>query len=205
MARRARLRTTLAASLAAALLLTGCGGGGEEQEVTGSVVDPPFEVAATPMKDTDGKPFSLAEDTDARLTLVFFGYTQCPDVCPLVMQTLTSGLNKLDDAEREQVEVVFVTTDPATDTGPVLRDYLDRFDPSYVGVRGDLETTKAVAESVGVFVADGEELASGGYDLGSHGTYVIAVDGNDRAPMFWRQSTSAAQFAHDVSSLLGDA
>ncbi|MDN4173076.1 SCO family protein [Nocardioides sp. SOB77] len=199
-----RSRPGLAGVLAGALLLAGCGGS-DEPEVTGSVVDPPFEVAATPLEDTDGQPFSLADDTDARLTLVFFGYTQCPDVCPLVMQTLTSGLNKLSDAEREQVEVAFVSTDPATDTGPVLRDYLDRFDPTYVGVRGDLDTTAAVAESVGVFVADGEELDSGGYGLDSHSTYVIAVDGNDQAPMFWRQSTSAAQFAHDISTLLGDA
>ena len=205
MRRPGRGRGGIVALLAAAVLLSGCGGGGDEQEVAGRVVDPPFQVAATPLKDTDGRPFSLTQDTDARLTLVFFGYTQCPDVCPLIMQTLTSGLNKLSDAEREQVEVVFVTTDPATDTGPVLRDYLDRFDPSYVGVRGDLDTTVAVAESVGVFVADGAQLESGGYDLGSHGTYVIAVDGSDQAPMFWRQDTSAAQFASDVSTLLGDA
>ncbi|MDN4163146.1 SCO family protein [Nocardioides abyssi] len=205
MGRSARLRTALASTLAAGLLLAGCGGESGDGEVTGSVVDPPFEVAATPLTDTEGKPFSLADDTDARLTLVFFGYTQCPDICPMVMQTLTSGLTKLSDEEREQVDVVFVTTDPATDTRAVLRDYLDRFDPSYVGVRGDLDTTATVAESVGVFVADGEELASGGYDLGSHGTYVIAVDGNDRAPMFWRQDTSADEFRSDISSLLGDA
>jgi protein SCO1/2 len=196
------LRTALATALAA-VLLAGCGGG--DDEVTGSVVDPPFQVAATPLTDTEGEPFSLADDTDARLTLVFFGYTQCPDICQIVMQTLTSGLNRLSDEEREQVEVVFVTTDPATDTPAVLRDYLDRFDPSYVGARSDLDTIASVAESVGVFVADGEELDSGGYDLGSHGTYVIAVDGNDEAPMFWRQDTSAAQFSSDISSLLGDA
>lgn len=204
MRRPARLRAALATALAAGLLLAGCGSD-DGGEVTGSVVDPPFQVAATPLEDTDGKAFSLAKGTGARLTLVFFGYTQCPDICPMVMQTLTSGLNRLDDDEREQVDVVFVTTDPATDTPEVLRDYLDRFDPSYVGVRGDLETTKAVGESVGVFVADGEELESGGYDLGSHGTYVIAVDGNGDAPMFWRQTTSAAQFADDISFLLGDA
>lgn len=190
--------------LAAALLvLSGCGD--DPQQTTGSVVEPPFEVASTPLTDTDGEPFSLTADTDERLTLVFFGYTRCPDVCPLVMQTLTSGLTRLSDAEREQVEVVFVTTDPATDTAPVLRDYLDRFDPSYVGVRGDLDTTAAVARSMGVFVADGEELESGGYDLGSHGSYVLAVDGDDRAPMFWRQDTSAAQFARDISLLLDEA
>ncbi|GGO69557.1 SCO family protein [Nocardioides deserti] len=215
MARSDRRRSTVRASVAAALaavLLAGCGsgttgssGGGDDDDFTGSVVEPPFEVAATPLTDTEGEPFSLADDTDARLTLVFFGYTQCPDICPMVMQTLTSGLNRLSDEEREQVEVVFVTTDPATDSAGVLRDYLDRFDPAYVGVRSDLDTTATVAESVGVFVADGEELESGGYDLGSHGTYVIAVDGNDEAPMFWRQDTSAAQFSSDISALLGDA
>ncbi|WKN50125.1 SCO family protein [Nocardioides sp. Arc9.136] len=206
--RRSRTARALAGALAAGLLLAGCSGGddgGGGAATTGSVVEPPFDVASAPLTDTDGRAFSLTEDTDARLTLVFFGYTQCPDICPLVMQTLTSGLSKLTDAEREQVEVVFVTTDPATDEAAVLRDYLDRFDPSYVGVRGDLDTTVEVARSVGVFVADGEQLDSGGYDLGSHGTYLIAVDGNDQAPMFWRQDTSAAEYAADISSLLGDA
>jgi protein SCO1/2 len=197
-------RAGLAGVLAATLLLVGCSGE-DPAETTGSVVQPPFEVASTQLTDTEGEPFSLTEDTDEPLTLVFFGYTRCPDVCPLVMQTLTSALSRLDPEQREQVEVVFVSTDPATDTPQVLRDYLDRFDPSYVGVRGDLDATADVAESVGVFVADAEQLDSGGYDLGSHGSYVIAVDGSDQAPMFWRQDTSAAEFAADISALLEDA
>ncbi|WP_435741502.1 SCO family protein [Nocardioides sp. SYSU DS0663] len=198
-----RSRVALAGALAAALLLTACGE--DQPETAGSVVEPPFDVAATSLTDTGGEPFSLTEDTEEPLTLVFFGYTQCPDVCPLVMQTLTSGLTKLSEEEREQVQVVFVSTDPATDTPEVLRDYLDRFDPGYVGVRGDLDATVELAKSVGIFVADAEQLASGGYDLGSHGSYVVAINGDDKAPMFWRQDTSAAQFAHDVSVLLEDA
>lgn len=202
------MRRTLAAVLAAlVLVLAGCGGAedGASGELAGTAVDPPFQVGAQALTTTDGAPFSLVGDSDARLTLMFFGYTRCPDICPMVMQTITSALTRLDDADRELVDVVFVTTDPARDTGPVLRDYLDRLDPSYIGLTGDLEEVVALAETVGIFVADAEELDSGGYDLGSHGAQVIGVDGTGEAPIFWRQDTSSAQYAADIELLLGDA
>ncbi|NPC95342.1 SCO family protein [Nocardioides sp. zg-DK7169] len=167
-------------------------------------MEPPFDVAATTLTDTDGRPFSLAQDTEDPLTLVFFGYTRCPDVCPAVMSTITSALTRLDEEDREQVQVVFVTTDPSRDDAETLRRYLDRFDEDFVGVTGELEDIGALAESVGVFVAGAEELASGGYDLGSHGAQVIAVDQDGQAPMYWGQDTSSADYAHDIELLVGD-
>jgi protein SCO1/2 len=167
-------------------------------------VDPPFEVAATPLTSTDGAPYSLVEDTERPLTLVFFGYTNCPDICGLVMSTLATAVNQLDEADREQVEVVFVTTDPARDTAPVVERYVGQFHDSFVGLTGELPTIVDVAEPLGIAVEKGDRLPSGGYDV-THGTQVIGIDGADEAPVYWGQETSAAQFRADIETLLSEA
>lgn len=192
------------AALVTLVLLTACGTDEPSGRLTASPVDPPFELADVPLATTEGGELSLA-DPGARLSIVFFGYTHCPDVCPLVMSSIATALTRLDEADRDQVQLVFVTTDPSRDDEDRLRTYLDGYDPTAVGLTGDLDDIKTLGESVGVFVADGEELASGGYDLGSHGSQVIAVDGEGEAPAFWRQDVSSADLAADIELLLGDA
>ena len=117
-------------------LLAACGGGAESSELTGTVLDPPFEVSSTPLVDTDGAAFSLTDDTDKDLTLVFFGYSHCPDICGQVMATLAGTLARFDEEQEERVDVVFVTTDPARDDEAVTKAYVDAFDPSIVGLTG---------------------------------------------------------------------
>ena len=199
-------RTTVALALVGTLaLLAGCGGstdGGSATELTGTRLDPPFEVASTPLTDTSGAPYSLTEDTDAPLTLVFFGYTRCPDVCGQVMATLAGAMARLSDADRERVEVVFVTTDPARDDEQVVEAYADRFDPDFVGLTGDLDDIVEVALSVAVAVEQGEKLPSGGYDV-THGTQVIGIT-DDTAPVYWSPDVSQAELAHDVDVLLAE-
>jgi protein SCO1/2 len=196
------------APLVAALLLllvglAGCGGDDAQAgELHGSVVDPPFTVAPDALVDVEGDPYSLTEDTDKRLTLVFFGYTNCPDICPTVMKNLASAMTRLDDADREQVDVVFVTTDPERDTAEVLRRYLDHLDPTFIGVTGPLDDITAVAGSVAVGM--GEELPGGGYDVDAHTTQVTGIDNGDQAPVYWSATTSSGQFADDIHTLLGD-
>ncbi len=187
-------------------VLVGCGSGEpEESDFNGAVLTEPYSVPDTDLTDTDGQPFSLAADTDKRLTLVFFGYTHCPDICQTVMANVAAALTRLDDAQRDQVDVVFVTTDPARDDEQALRTYLDRFDPGFLGLTGDLDTISELGLTLGVAVEQGEKLPSGGYEV-AHSTQVIAVDQDDRAPMVWLQDTSAAEFAADVQLLLtGDA
>lgn len=191
----------VAGALAAAVL-SGCSSA--SGEVAGAVLTEPYAVPATALTDTGGEQYSLVDDTDKRLTLVFFGYTNCPDICQTVMANVTAGLTRLDDADREQVDVVFVTTDPARDDEQVLRTYLDRFDPSFVGLTGDLDTITDIGEDVGVAVEEGEKLPSGGYEV-THSTQVLGVDGNDQVPIVWTEGTSASEFASDIHTLLGDA
>jgi protein SCO1/2 len=194
------------ALLVAALLLAACGGSGDASApapFSGQRLDPPFEVEDRPLTDTTGAPYSLVRDTDKPLTLVFFGYTHCPDICGIVMSTLASAMTRLDDADRDRVDVVFVTTDPARDTTDVLDGFVTHFDESFTGLTGDLADIVEVAEPLGVGVEHGTELPSGGYDV-THGTQVIGIDGHDQAPVYWSQDVSAAQLAADVHQLLGE-
>lgn len=201
---RRRTPGALVTAVLAAVLLAGCGGSsGGDAEFAGTVLDPPFEVDGQPLTDTAGAAYSLADDTDKPLTLVFFGYTHCPDICGLVMSNLTTGLNQLDDAERDKVDVVFVTTDPTRDRPDVLSDYLAQYADGYVGLTGPLDTITAVAKPLGIAVERGDKLPSGGYDV-THGTQVIGIDGDDRAPVFWGHETSAAQFRSDIETLLSE-
>jgi protein SCO1/2 len=193
----------LALALAGLLLVAGCSDD-PEAEFNGRVLEQPYDVPDVALTATDGEPFSIAADRGEPLTLVFFGYTHCPDICPMVLGALASGLTKLDDADRERVEVVVVTTDPARDTREVLRDYLDGFDPTWEGLTGDLDTIRDVAEPLQVYVDEGEQLPSGGYDVGAHGTSVIGIDDTDHASVYWSQNTSPAQFASDIHTLLNE-
>jgi protein SCO1/2 len=194
------VRRLLALLLLASLALVGCAKS-QASTFTGAVLHQQYHAPATMLTDTEGKPFSLASSTDRRLTLVFFGYTHCPDECPTTMATLASAMLQLDAADRDNVQVVFVTTDPARDTEPVIRHWLDRFDPSFVGVTGSLPKIKHVAETLGVPVAQGRRLPSGGYDV-THGTQVLALDGTNTVPVVWTLGATAPEFAHDIHQLL---
>ena len=196
-------RAVLAALALAAGLLAGCGEDEPDAEFHGAVLEQQYVVPETPLTDTDGASYSLADDTDERLTLVFFGYTHCPDICQVVMSSLASALTRIDEAEREQVEVVFVTTDPARDDAQALRTYLDRFDPSFIGLTGELDTIVEIGQPLAVAVEQGEKLPSGGYEV-THGTQVTAIDHQDRVPVVWTQGTSASDFADDIHTLLGE-
>ena len=200
------MRRALAAVLTVSFLaLAACGGGSDEGdgEFHGTILDPPFDVASMPLTDTEGRPFSLTEDTDRDLTLVFFGYIHCPDICQTVMANLASAMTRLDDADRERVDVVYVTTDPARDTQEAIADYLPHFDEDFVGLTGDLRTIIDVAKPLGVGVEKGEKLPSGGYDV-THGTSITGIDADDEGFVFWRQDTSSSDFAEDIHTLLND-
>jgi protein SCO1/2 len=202
------VRRTLPALAAVALLLGGCSSAGDVVTVDGdglhgARLDQPYDVPDAPLTATDGSSYSLVESTDKPLTMVFFGYTSCPDICAMVMSSLAAAVNRLDGAEREQVDVVFVTTDPAVDDEEKVRRYVDRFDPEFVGLTGELDTIIANARSLAVAVDKGEKLASGGFAV-AHGTQVIGISADDRAHVVWTEDTSAADFADDISTLLDE-
>jgi protein SCO1/2 len=166
-----------------------------EQPVT------PYEMPDITLEATDDRPFNLVHDTAYPTTLVFFGYTSCREVCPLVMSDLTAAYLRLADDVRDQTQVVFVTTDPARDTTRVLRDYLAKFDPSYVGLTGDLADIVAAGKAMGVAIEGRERLPSGGYDVG-HGAQVVGFRDNE-APVIWTEGTPVDDLVADITTLAG--
>ena len=211
-----RLRRAAVAAVAVSLLaVAGCGGGSEAgssgpvsgvsvkdgDNLHGVMLPKPYSLAHVDLRSTDGRSFDLATDADRKLTLVFFGYTHCPDVCQVVMANLASALTRLPEAQRARVGMVFVTTDPARDTATVLRSYLDRFDPTFEGLTGDLATIGRLGRTVGVAIEKGQKLASGGYDV-THGTQVVGLEKGGSAPYVWTEGTDPASFASDITTIL---
>lgn len=201
---------SLIGSLLVLALLSGCqsaaissssSGGGSE--MTGTVLDPPFRVDGTPLLDGDGAAYSLSDDTDKDLTLVFFGYIHCDDICGTVMSTMASAMARLSDEERADVDVVFVTTDPSRDTPALVKDYAARYDPEFIGLTGPIATIIDVAQPLGIAVEQGDKLPSGGYEV-THGTQIVAIDSGDEGVAYWNEDVSSAQLAADVQHLLNE-
>jgi protein SCO1/2 len=197
------------------LVLGGCGSTDTERPVAdvhvhdsdnlhGNVLSDVYHVAHAALRDTSGTPYDLASDANRALTLVFFGYTQCPDICQEVMADIASALVRLDRSQRSKIAMVFVTTDPARDTARVLRAYLDRFDPGFEGLTGGLSAIRRLGRSLGVPVEHGRKLASGGYDI-AHGTQVLGVlpsQPSATARYVWTRGTSPADLADDLGRIL---
>jgi len=167
----------------------------------GTKLDQPYQAASVPLKATDGH-YDLAT-SKAGLDVVFFGYTHCPDVCQVVMGTVAAAYNRLSDAQRKQVRVVFVTTDPARDDVPTLKSYLARFDPAFIGATGPLTSIDKMAAPMHTYVKQGQKLPSGGYEV-THGTSVFAVQ-HGRAQVIWDTQTSPLGMAADMKKLLKEA
>lgn len=169
--------------------------------MNGAVLTEPYDVPSVPLSATDGSTYSLASDAEDDLTLVFFGYTHCPDICQVVMADLASAMNRLGDDERSRVGMQFVTTDPARDDEQTLRAYLDRFDPAFGGLTGPLARIVDVGLALGVPIEKGRRMPSGGYEV-SHGTQVVGVLPDGTAPIVWTQGTGPEQLAEDIRAIL---
>jgi protein SCO1/2 len=167
----------------------------------GATLDHPYTIPSTTFTDTGGNEFNLVTSTRKPVTLFFFGYTNCPDVCNAVLADIASALTKLDDAVRQDIQVLFITTDPARDDGPAMRKYLDRFDPTFVGLTAQLRTIKSVARTLGVAVEGMKRLPSGGYEVG-HSAQVIGAGRDDKAGIVWTENTSIGDLAHDLGRLV---
>lgn len=207
--------TRLLAALLATVLLAACGSSEPDGPAATGITtsdddgyhgvmleqDEQYDVPSIPLTDTDGRRFDLAKQP--KRTLVFFGYTNCPDICQVVMSTIASALPRLPDTQRDEVQVAFVTTDPARDDAEALRTYLDRFDPSFVGLTGSLDDIVALGKPMDVLVRKGRKLPSGGYEV-DHSTVVVSVQGG-HGDLVWTGATSPAEMAEDLGKLLEEA
>ena len=151
------------------------------------------------LQDPDGKTRTLA-DFKGKVTVVFFGYTQCPDVCPTTMAELAQVKKSLG-ADGERIQGVFVTIDPERDTPALLKAYMGSFDPSFVALRGDAEQTAATAKEFKVFYAKVPGKTEGSYTMDhTAGSYVFDPSGKLR--LFVRYGSGAEALAADLKALL---
>ena len=151
------------------------------------------------LPDQNGQARTLA-DFKGKVTVVFFGYTQCPDVCPTTMAELAQGKKALGK-DGERVQGVFVTVDPERDTPAALQAYMASFDPSFVALRGTLEQTKAAAKEFKVFFAKVPGKVEGSYTMDhTAGSYVL--DGSGKIRLFVRYGAPAEALTADIKVLL---
>lgn len=155
------------------------------------------------LERSPGKPFDLAAESKGKLTFLFFGYTNCPDVCPLHMANLAAALKTLPGETRRRVQVVFVTTDPARDTPERLGSWLAQFDSTFVGVSGNAASIEAAQRGLGMPAAlrDSEVPDSGGYTI-SHGAHLWAFTPDDSAHVVYPMGMQRDDLAADIPKLL---
>ncbi|MGO4479179.1 SCO family protein [Massilia sp. 2TAF26] len=185
---------TLAFSLAACDKLPGKQASFQNTDVTGLDYAKGFSLT-----DFNGKPRTLA-DYKGKVVVVFFGYTQCPDVCPTTMTEMASVMQKLGP-QADQVQVLFITLDPERDTPQLLASYVPAFDKRFMGLYGTLEQTAKTAKDFKVFYSKVPGSSPGSYTIDHMaGSYVFDRDG--RLRLFIRHGGSADSIVHDVRQLL---
>ncbi len=205
-----RLATLLMATAALLLIAPaqGCGDGSGRNDAANGFRGVMLEPGPRPdftLTDTRGRPFDFRRETDGKVALLFFGYTHCPDVCPVQMAGIAAVLRDLPWEIRDRIEVVFVTTDPARDTPDRLRDWLSGFDPAFVGLRGGIEEVNRI--QAGLDLPPSVRLSAApldrvSYEVG-HAAQVLAFAPDDRMRLAYPFGTRQADWKHDLPRLAG--
>jgi protein SCO1/2 len=158
----------------------------------------PVTIPDVTLTDTTGQPFALKARSAGKITLVYWGYTHCPDVCPTTMADIAEALRLLPADQRSQIDVDFVTTDPQEDTAPVLKAWLGKFDPSFVGLTGTVDQVDGSAKAAGVPVDPPSKQADGSIAV-DHGTQVSVFGKDGVAHVVWLEGVTSKDMAHDIS------
>ncbi|MGW1883550.1 SCO family protein [Streptomyces sp. NPDC001970] len=168
-----------------------------------TVLDRPFAKPDLVLKDTKGNTFDFREQTKGRPTLIYFGYTHCPDVCPLTMSNIAIAKKKLPKADQDKLQVVFVTTDPERDTSAELAKWLPAAgDPSFVGLTGDFATIQAGARQLGIGI-DPPKKEKDGSVVSMHGAQVIAFSPTtDQGYVLYGEDTTSDDYAKDLPKIV---
>jgi protein SCO1 len=161
----------------------------------------PYRRPSFTLTDTTGAPFDFKTATARRPTLLYFGYTRCPDVCPTTMADIAVALRGLDASLVKQLQVVFVTTDPAYDTPAVLAEYLNRFDADlpqhFIGLTGDQAAIDQAQLATGVPLAED--------DGKQHSSLLLLYGPDDQAHVAFDAGNTARDIASDLRRVTGAA
>ncbi len=165
----------------------------------GTVLQANSTVQDFTLDTSTGVPMSLS-DFHGKYVLLYFGYTFCPDVCPLTLSELKTTVETLG-ADAKRVQVLFISVDPARDTVAQLASYLPNFDPSFLGMTGDSDTILRAATEFGIFY-DTHQEASAAYYTVDHTSTVIVIDPEGYARLIFPYSITGAQMAEDLQHLM---
>lgn len=181
------------------LILGGCGPLADDYAFQGGDISPPNPAPALALTDQHGQPFDLA-DQRGKAVLLFFGYTNCPDICPTTLSDFLAIKDALGD-RADNVAFVLVTVDPARDTPERLTQYLNFFDPGFIGLTGNDEQIAQAKQGYGVYSQIQESTSSLGY-LVDHTSALFVIDPDGNYRLVYPYGTDPAIVTEDVSHLL---
>ncbi|MDF1595646.1 MAG: SCO family protein [Acidimicrobiia bacterium] len=168
-------------------------------QLEGVVLQTPTPKAAFSLTDTSGRLYDFSLETDGRLTFLYFGYSNCPDICPVHLAQLAEVFDQLPDVRRNST-VVFVTVDPERDTPEAIRAFLDAFSSDFVGLTGSPEELEAAQRAAGVPPAvkegDGEKYTMG------HAGQVLVYTPDGFGYSVYPFGTRQSDWIHDLPILL---
>jgi len=188
----------LVVGLAAGVLLTSCTSKVEPTFLSTDITNANFGRDFR-LTDHNGRIRTL-DDFKGKVVVLFFGYTNCPDICPITMGKLAVAMKKLGkDAKR--VQVLFVSIDPEQDTSALLKQYVTAFNPAFLGLSGEIQTTRNIAKEFKVTFQKQAGKTQDNYTMDhSTGTYIYDTVGRIR--LYVNSSKSADVFSHDILELL---
>jgi protein SCO1/2 len=159
----------------------------------GTPIDPPKTATDAVLTDTNGRPAHVLDGTQPA-TFLFFGYTHCPDECPLALASLAKAYRGLPPAARARTRIVFVSVDPARDTVPVMKRYVERFGAPIVGLTGTEAQLAPVWKTYGV------DVDSKSREIG-HGDAIYAIDATQRVVLIYTPDTPPSELRADATQL----
>lgn len=167
-------------------------------------LDPPRTMPDVTLTDVDGAEVALADDLAGRPVLLFFGYTSCPDICPIHLRTIASSMDVLG-VSTEQIQVVFVSVDPERDTPERIAEFTTAFDRRFLGLRGDLDVVEEALTELDLPgpVVEGPDPRGEG-DLIGHPAQVIGFDHEGVARRVWPFGVRRADWVEDLPRILAE-
>ena len=193
------IRVGILATLLAAVLAACSGDAPKFRGVDITGFDSGGEIS---LHGTDGAKRTLA-DYRGKVVVLYFGYMNCPDVCPTTLAALRQAMMELG-ADADRVQVLFVTVDPERDTRALLEAYVKSFDPRFAGLTGSLEEITAVAKQFKIFFAKSPGKEPGRYNV-DHSAQAYLIDPAGRVRVFHKSDATPADFAQDIRTLLAQA
>jgi protein SCO1/2 len=167
----------------------------------GGLISPVLPKPRFILTDTSGAPYDFLIKTQGYVTLLFFGYAHCTDVCPMQMHVIARAIKAVPPATADQLKVVFVSTDPDHDTPQVLQTFLAQFDERFIGLTGSQEAIDAAQRAANIPVARKTGAQAGGISEIGHAAFVLAYTKDNLAHVIYPDGMKEADWVHDLPYL----